>query len=72
MAKDGVRALEKFRRKFENAYHDRCIKGQRDYPPYKLTPWEDRAAYHHFVLILIDESIEEQKTPDPEPRAVRR
>lgn len=61
MTEKGVKALENFKRKFNNAYHDRSIKNQKDYPPLSLTPWEDRAKYHQFVLKLLDESIEEEK-----------
>jgi hypothetical protein len=46
--------LEALRRKIDGAYGNRD-----DYPPFKMTPFEDRPAYHAFINKLIMETIEE-------------
>lgn len=58
---DKVEVLEKLKRKIENAYYDRTSKNQKDYPPFKLTVFEDRPVYHRFIIKLIDEEIEEAR-----------
>ena len=56
-----LEALEKILRKIENAYFDRCTKNQKDYPPFKIDPFNDRAVYHQFIIKLIDEEIAYEK-----------
>jgi hypothetical protein len=58
---NSIEILEKLKRKIDSAYQERLIKGKKDYPPYKLMVWDDRSAYHAFILILIDELVEEEK-----------
>ena len=53
------KALALLRQKLQNAYYDRLTKGPKDYPPYALMSWDDRAKYHAFILKLIDETEKE-------------
>jgi hypothetical protein len=43
-------AKESIRKKIEGAYHER-----KDYPPYALMSWDDRARYHQYIMKLIEE-----------------
>lgn len=60
MTNNGIKALETLRKKIDRAYHERLIKGPKDYPPYALNPWEDRARYQAFIFKLIDEGIADE------------
>ena len=56
------KGLALFKRKLEGAYHERLMKGPKDYPPFALTSWDDRARYHAFILKLIAETEKELET----------
>ena len=56
---NGKEALERLRRKIEGAYHERLTEGPKDYPPYAIMSWDDRAIYHRFILKLLDETMRE-------------
>lgn len=48
---------EKLKREISNGYSERLTKGPKDYPPYALTPWDDRIRFQAWVFKLIDEMV---------------
>jgi len=56
---NGKEALERLLRKMDGAYHERLLEGPKDYPPYALTSWDDRARYDAFIRKLIAETMKE-------------
>lgn len=42
------------KRAIDRGYHERT-----DYPPYALTPWDDRNRYREYIFRIIDEQATE-------------
>lgn len=40
-------------------YHTRFTTGPKDYPPYALTPWEDRIRWSGYLKTIIAETLAE-------------
>lgn len=52
MKKLDQHTLEEVVRAIEGAYHKR-----KDYPPFALDPFTDRATYHQFIVKVIEELV---------------
>lgn len=48
---------DEIKQAIEGGYH-----GRKDYPPFALTPWDDRNRYREYVYRIIDEHV---KNPKP-------
>ncbi len=44
--------LKKIKGKIQHAYDRRD-----DYPPFRMTPFEDRPVYHEYIQMLIEEAL---------------
>lgn len=42
-------------RRANDGYHTRMTTGPKDYPPYALTPWDDRLRWSKYIKTIADE-----------------
>ena len=50
-----AKLIEAIKREIDDGYLSR-----KDYPPYELGPWDDRARYHAYVFRVMDEFAQGQ------------
>ncbi len=42
-------------RRANDGYSTRSTTGKKDYPPFALTPWDDRIRWSQYIKIIADE-----------------
>lgn len=50
-------------RRIRTGYHEIARKNRLGYPPYQLTSWDDRAAYHAYVVRVLQDMVDRPAVP---------